>query len=82
MGIILFEFITGIPPFTAEHPEVYLLQVFSLFTDILIITEAICNFDQGTELLFQFYGQAESCVYWIFMLMWVLFQFIEMPLEF
>lgn len=26
VGIILFELITGIPPFNAEHPEVFILQ--------------------------------------------------------
>lgn len=29
VGIILFEFITGIPPFTAERPEVCLYLMFS-----------------------------------------------------
>lgn len=34
MGIILFEFITGIPPFAAECPEVYIFFKYSLLSFI------------------------------------------------
>jgi len=31
-GVILFEFLTGIPPFNAEHPQVFRLHVLWMYS--------------------------------------------------
>lgn len=41
VGIILFELITGIPPFTAERPEVFFVYKFTHYFSILVLLEKL-----------------------------------------
>ena len=41
VGIILFELITGIPPFTAERPEVFFVFNFTPYFSILVLLEKL-----------------------------------------